>query len=155
MQLFQCVLEILKRPKQTKASAQLLCSSLTQAKRGSAGKAVELKDCTYSEHALLHRHFLNVFGALLIIAQTCHMLHCQNMQRTCSSEHVSQLLASTPGACLISVVSLAGISACKSALAPKPFPGAPGPTCRFFLRRWRLLSLEVLLPGLQATLPLV
>ena len=40
--------------KQTKASAQLLCSSLTQAKRGSAGKAVELKDGTRSEHVLLH-----------------------------------------------------------------------------------------------------
>ena len=43
MQLFQCVSGLLKTPKQTKASAQLLCSSLTRAKRGSAGKAVELK----------------------------------------------------------------------------------------------------------------
>ena len=37
-----------------KASAQLLCSNLTRAKRGSAGKAVVLKSCTRSEHALLH-----------------------------------------------------------------------------------------------------
>ena len=64
MQLSYCVSGLLKTPKQTKASAQLLCSSLTRAKRGSAGKAVELKDCTRSEHALLHRHFLNVFRAL-------------------------------------------------------------------------------------------
>ena len=68
-----------------RGNVQLLCSNLTRAKRRSASKAVELKDYTRSEHALLHRHFLNVFKALYSSQHKhANMSPCQNMQQTCS-----------------------------------------------------------------------